>query len=133
MKIFSVKNENLSFFNRPIYVESVEEALSYIQNILSSDADRALLHLKNELSLVYLGDIDFTTGKITPCEDLTLCWSLADIFDSVPSDRIPQNALELQKEINSLREQISNISEVMKEVKHDNACRECRNYRKKTV
>lgn len=72
MKIYSIKNEKLSFFNRPIYVESSNEALSYIQNILMSDADRALLGLKSDLSLYELGEIDFSTGIIHSLKNLVL-------------------------------------------------------------
>ena len=102
MKIFSIKNEKLGFFNRPIYCESEAEALSYIQNILMSDADRALSNLKDDLALYYLGDIDFTTGIIYASEDYFRCsdissdvklspaWvcSLREIFDTIPDDKL---------------------------------------------
>lgn len=98
MKIFSIKNEKLEFFNRPIYCESEAEALSYIQNILMSDADRALSNLKDDLSLYYLGDIDFTSGCISPscfetvegkmCYDSICVCSLREIFDTIPEDKL---------------------------------------------
>lgn len=96
MKIFSIKNEKLGFFNRPIYCESEAEALSYIQNVLMSDADRALSNLKDDLSLYYLGDIDFTTGIITPSmfdeQSSTDCnnyvCDLREIFDTIPEDKL---------------------------------------------
>lgn len=97
MKIYSIKNEKLGFFNRPIYCESDPEALSYIQNVLMSDADRALSGLKDDLALYCLGDIDFTTGYIYPFafttsdgdefKPLLIC-SLKDIFDSIPEDKL---------------------------------------------
>ncbi len=97
MKIYSIKNEKLGFFNRPIYCESDAEALSYIQNVLMSDADRALSGLKDVLSLYKLGDIDFTTGYINSYAFTThdgeefkpvLVCSLKEIFDSIPEDKI---------------------------------------------
>lgn len=109
MKIFSIKNEKLSFFNRPIYVESAEEALSYIQNILMSDADRALLGLKDDLSLVYLGDIDFVTGKIDPCKKPVTVTPLADIFATIPEDQIPRNERYFMEEIEKLKKALSEL------------------------
>lgn len=100
MKIFSIKNEKLGFFNRPIYCESEAEALSYIQNVLMSDADRALSSLKDDLSLYDLGYIDFTNGIIKPstnildpitnelCIEPILVCSLRDIFDTIPEDKL---------------------------------------------
>lgn len=90
MRIYGIKNEKIGFFNRPIYVESAEEALSYIQNILMSDAERALQGLRDDLALYYQGDIDFTTGVITPAEGgPRMVCGLSDIFNSIPKDRIP--------------------------------------------
>lgn len=100
MNIYSIKNEKLGFFNRPIYCESDAEALSYIQNVLMSDADRALTGLKDDLALYFLGSIDFTTGVIysgnvlmsEKLDDLSdtpikVC-SLRDIFDTIPEDKL---------------------------------------------
>lgn len=109
MKIFSIKNEKLSFFNRPIYVESAEEALSYIQNVLMSDADRALLGLKDDLSLVYLGDIDFVTGKIDACKKPVTITPLADIFATIPEDKIPRNEKFIMQELESLKAKLSEL------------------------
>lgn len=95
MNIYSIKNEKLGFFNRPIYCESSSEALSYIQNILMSDADRALKGLRGDLALYYLGAINFETGVIDPCiyrdnfEPIFVC-SLDDIFDSIPEEKVPR-------------------------------------------
>lgn len=114
MKIFSVKNEKLSFFNRPIYVESAEEALSYIQNILMSDADRALIGLKDDLSLVYLGDIDFVTGKIEPCKKPVTITPLADIFASIPEDKIPRNERYIMEQIEKIGRAINELEREVK-------------------
>lgn len=149
MKIFSIKNEQIGFFNRPIYCESEAEALSYIQNVLMSDADRALLGLKDQLALYYLGDIDFTTGLITPPMTVSsdpsefgttysklpvfVC-GLLEIFNMIPEDRVPQTAKQLSKRIDNLVEHLDAIDECMKEVKsHDDSCASCRNYRSKAV
>lgn len=98
MNIYSIKNEKLGFFNRPIYCESSAEALSYIQNILMSDADRALKGLRGDLALYLLGEIDFTTGDIFTSDfsgyEGTACpayiCSLDDIFDSIPEEKVPR-------------------------------------------
>lgn len=98
MKIFSIKNEKLGFFNRPIYCESEAEALSYIQNVLMSDSDRALSNLKDDLSLYCLGYIDFENGIIVPvgadgCDTnvqprpFMVC-SLREIFDTIPEEKL---------------------------------------------
>lgn len=106
MNIYSIKNEKLSFFNRPIYTESFNEALSYLQNVLMSDSDRALIGLKDDLALYHLGEIDFVTGKIdSPKKPVKVC-DLKDIFDSIPSDSVPQTA-------NQLRDLIMDLSRRM--------------------
>lgn len=120
MKIFSIKNEKLSFFNRPIYCESAEEALSYIQNILMSDADRALLGLKDDLSLVYLGDIDFVTGKIEPCKKPVIVTPLADIFASIPEDKIPRNEKYFMEQLEKLGRALSDLDKEVQEL-HGNS------------
>lgn len=89
-------------FNRPIYVESAEEALSYVQNILMSDADRALLGLKNDLSLYLLGEIDFVKGKIDSCKKPLLVCSLSDIFATIPEDKIPRNEKYFMEQLDKL-------------------------------
>lgn len=99
MLIFSIKNEKLGFFNRPIYVESSNEALSYIQNILMSDADRVMLGLKNDLALYAQGEIDFTTGIITGFKHPKKVCDLVEIFDSIPEDKIPQTSKVLTERI----------------------------------
>lgn len=103
MNIYSIKNEKLGFFNRPIYCESEAEALSYIQNVLMSDADRALSNLKSDLALYFLGSIDFKTGIIAsslaqidsfdesfPLDNyapVRIC-SLEEIFNTIPADKL---------------------------------------------
>ena len=86
-KIFAIKNEKINFFNRPIYCTSHNEALSMIQNILMSDADRALIGLKSDLSLYFLGTINFVTGEIISSGPELVC-TLEDIFDSIPVDKL---------------------------------------------
>lgn len=135
MNIYSIKNEKLGFFNRPIYCESDAEALSYIQNVLMSDADRALSGLKDDLSLYWLGCIDFTLGDIyavncecyedihalagdnlkNPCIRFTpekIC-SLRDIFDTIPEDKLKpaltrDDVVRLYEEIERLKESLHN-------------------------
>ena len=109
MRIYSVKNEKLDFFNRPMYFESSNECLAYLMNVLQSDADRALIGLKNDLSLYDLGEIDFITGFIKSNKRPFLVTTLSSLFDSIPEDRIPQTA-------NELRDRISKIEEVIKNV-----------------
>lgn len=129
MKIFSIKNEKLNYFNKPIYAESSNEALSYIQNVLMSDADRALLSLRGDLSLYLLGEIDFTSGKLTAV-DPELILPLDDIFASIPSDRVPQTANELRKSIYNLSERLDAFDKIIKEVSKNDCKTLCKHYKK---
>lgn len=128
MKIFSIKNEKLNYFNKPIYAESQNEALSYIQNVLMSDADRALLSLRGDLSLYYLGEIDFVAGKLTGV-DPELITSLDGIFATIPEDRVPQTANELRKSINNLAERLDGFDEILKEVSKNDCKETCKHYK----
>lgn len=112
MLIFSIKNEKLGFFNRPIYCESSNEALTYVQNVLMSDADRALRGLKGELALYALGEIDFVTGKISVCkrEPCKIC-DLEGIFDSIPEEKVPRDSQALLRKIEELSSRIKSIEE----------------------
>lgn len=118
MHIYSIKNEKLNFFNRPIYVESFNEALSYIQNILMSDADRALIGLKGDLALYHLGRIDFTTGVINALKHPKKVCDLQDIFNSIPEDKVPQTASVLHRMIDELAARVADL-ENPKEVSAD--------------
>lgn len=143
MNIYSIKNEKLGFFNRPIYCESEQEALSYIQNILMSDADRALSGLKGDLALYRLGSIDFTSGVIMPTlkksdsldesnlvenyEPWFIC-SLEEIFDSIPKERLKpaltaedfkkvlSELEQLKKDCSELNDKIDNHRHFRKEI-----------------
>lgn len=102
MNIYSIKNEKLGYFNRPIFCESDIEARSLILNILMSDSDRAMVGLKGDLSLYYLGHIDFKSGLISPSFELNECCSddsddiykplfvcsLDDLFEMIPKDKL---------------------------------------------
>lgn len=110
MNIYSIKNEKLDFFNRPIYCESFNEALSYLQNVLMSDADRALIGLKDDLALYHLGEIDFVTGKINQKKVQKVC-DLREIFETVPEDKIPRNERTLFSMIEKLGERVKNMEE----------------------
>ena len=132
MNIYSIKNEKLNFFNRPIYCESDNEALSYIQNVLMSDADRALSSLKGDLSLYLLGSIDFVTGIIAPSVNIhdvdyvegetlpiKIC-SLEDIFNSIPEERLkPAVTVENIKYLDELIKKLGTELEALKTHKHD--------------
>ena len=137
MNIYSIKNEKLGFFNRPIYCESEAEALSYIQNVLMSDADRALSNLKGDLALYHLGEIDFTTGIISPCVKDTVSeefgyslefspefvCTLEEIFNTIPEDRLKPKLTEkdLQKaydKIKDLENTVIDLSDKLKSHKH---------------
>lgn len=137
MNIYSVKNEKLGFFNRPIYCESEAEALSMIQNILMSDADRALSNLKGDLALYYLGSIDFTNGYIKPslceCEyddfgpdtrpqPLFIC-TLEEVFNTIPEDMLkPKLTVDdmhrAYEKIKSLEDTVSSLENKLKCHKH---------------
>lgn len=88
MNIYSIKNEKTGFFNRPIYCESENEALTYIQNVLMSDSDRALSSLKGYLALYYLGYIDFVSGIIDTENNPSKICDLEDIFNTIPADKL---------------------------------------------
>lgn len=109
MKIFSIKNEKLSFFNRPIYVESSNEALSYVQNVLMSDSDRALVGLKDDLALYEIGEIDFTDGTVRGLKKPVKCADLASIFESIPEDKIPRTEREIDKALKWLDERVKTL------------------------
>lgn len=128
MNIYSIKNEKLGFFNRPIYCESDAEALSYIQNILMSDADRALRGLKGDLVLYKLGEINFVNGSIDPCcisdsngglmgEPVLIC-SLEEIFDSIPAESIKCIDKEIQLKFDAAAEEIANLKERLAEAEN---------------
>lgn len=106
MNIYSIKNEKLGFFNRPVYCESDPEALSYIQNVLMSDADRALLHMKDDLSLYFIGTINFVSGVIKTPRKPILVSGLSDIFASIPEDKIPRSESFFREKIKNLEERI---------------------------
>lgn len=125
MKIFSIKNEKLNFFNRPIYCESSAEALTYIQNVLMSDSDRALSGLKADLSLYELGEIDFTTGSITACslvdsngntiiDPIKVC-GLEEIFETIPADRLKPAITS--SDLEACYEKISTLTETVSKLK----------------
>lgn len=109
MFIYSIKNEKIGFFNRPIYCESPNEALTYIQNVLSSDADRALLHLKDDLVLYELGSIDFTSGYINPHDDPLPVIPLSDIFNTIPKDVIPRNEKQIIALFEDLKSRVDSL------------------------
>lgn len=138
MNIYSIKNEKLGFFNRPIYCESEQEALSYIQNILMSDADRALSGLKGDLALYWLGSIDFTSGVIMPTlkksdsldesnlvenyEPWFVC-SLEEIFDSIPKERLKpaltaEDFKKVLSELEQLKKDCSELNDKIDNHKH---------------
>lgn len=81
MKVFAIKNTKLNYFNRPIYAENEAEALSYIQNVLASDSDRALRNLADDTILVEIGEYNSSTGMLLPCREL-----LVAILDNFHED-----------------------------------------------
>lgn len=118
MNIYSIKNEKLSFFNRPMYFESTNECLAYLTNVLMSDADRALLGLKDDLALYCLGSIDFVSGIIDARKGFPhKLMDLREIFESIPTDRVPQTAKQLQQNIEAVNEKIDKLR---KELLNDN-------------
>ena len=128
MNIYSIKNEKLGYFNRPIYCESEAEALSYIQNVLMSDADRALSNLKADLALYNLGTIDFTSGVIVSGDFPIFICSLEEIFNTIPEERLKPKLTEadmkrayekiasLEKTVEELNDKISSHRHHRKEI-----------------
>lgn len=129
MKIFSIKNEKLGFFNRPIYCESAQEAMSYIQNVLCTDVDKALFGLKDDLALYYLGDIDYVTGVIVPAvlpvdvideanpaasyAPMFVC-GLRDIFDSIPDEMVKPTVT--RDEVKAIVEKVKSLENSLQSV-----------------
>lgn len=109
MKIYAIKNEKLNFFNRPVYVESSNEALSYIQNILMSDADRVLIGLRSDLALYEIGEIDFVSGFIRGLKKPEKICTLESVFDSIPDDKVPQNERAITEQLIKLTKEINDI------------------------
>lgn len=139
MKIYQIVNNEINFWNRPFFAENDSEAISYIQNILMSDADRALIGLRDQLSLYCTGeyismpdknyddDIDLSyRPSIIGCDPVHIC-RLDFIFDSIPADRVPRTAVQLKKSIddqadlfkksvNLLSEKIDTLDDCFKEL-----------------
>lgn len=109
MNIYSIKNEKLEFFNRPIYCESSNEALTLVQNILMSDADRALIGLRSDLALYFLGTIDFVSGKIEAVKKPIRIEGLDKIFDSIPEDKVPRTENQLRNLIRQLSDEVDDL------------------------
>lgn len=136
MKIYQIVNNEINFWNRPFFAENDSEAISYIQNILMSDADRALIGLRDHLSLYctgeynsmpdqYAAEYDFAPS-IIGCDPVHIC-RLDFIFDSIPADRVPRTAVQLKKSIddqadlfkksvNLLSEKIDTLDDCFKEL-----------------
>lgn len=122
-KIYCIKNTKTGFCNRPIYVNSEQEALNVIQNILIADTDKALFGLKKELELIYLGEYDDVNGVIYPCVDgegnssnYVVC-SLEFIFDSIPKEFIKPAVT--RDEISALVEKVRTLSDELTSLRSD--------------
>lgn len=107
MKIYTIRNTELNYSNRPFYFESDEEAKQYVLNVLCSDSDRALSNLRDVLRLDCIGSIDFTSGCITDTSVYSVCM-LSEIWAFVPSERVPRDSLKLNSDIKELSEKLSN-------------------------
>lgn len=128
MMMFSIKNEKLGFFNRPIFANSANEALSLIQNILMSDSDRALSGLKSDLALYKVGEFDQVSGFLYFADareadfDVDFCYgfpilisSLEDIFNSIPEESLKPALTQkdfdvLLEKYNLLQEKLNKLS-----------------------
>lgn len=119
MNIYSIKNEKLGFFNRPIYCENNAEALSYIQNVLMSDADRALLGLKDDLALYFLGTFNSDSGIIGGIIEPQLVCSLREIFDTIPEDKIPRSERQINESMKYLDGEIKKLQGILDTLKVD--------------
>ena len=122
-KIYCIKNTKTGFCNRPIYVNSQEEALNVIQNILIADTDKALFGLKNDLVLLSLGDYDDVNGVIIPHIDenkmpchIEVC-TLESIFDSIPKEFLKPAVT--REEISALVEKVRNLSDELTSLRSD--------------
>ena len=122
-KIYCIKNTKTGFCNRPIYVNSEEEALNVIQNILIADTDKALFGLKKDLVLLYLGLYDDVKGVIIPHLDkdgfssnVEVC-TLEAIFDSIPKELVKPAVT--RDEISALVDKVRLLTTELAELRSD--------------
>ena len=115
MKVYSIYNRRLQYYNKPFYAENDAEAKTYILNILASDSDRYLSLMKDDLALCLVSTFDTVTGCFnTDSEvDITSPWHIVDISDLyklLPDDRVPRDSLYLRSRIEELQNTIEEKS-----------------------
>lgn len=129
MLVYSIKNTVTGFFNRPIYVNSQQEALNLIQNILITDKDKALFGLKDKLELYFIGRWDDVNGiffpHVEPKDDVIVesnmfVCSLKDIFDSIPEEFLQPELT--RDDIKACVEKIQYLSSELLELKNRYDC-----------
>lgn len=126
MNLYSIRNEKLGFSNRPLFAENDAEALNYIQNVLMADADRALLGLKNDLALYFIGVFDSERGVLerlydpdNDCSTSVKICDLVDLFNTIPEDKIPRSERQISENLRILDEKFSALSDKLATLKVD--------------
>lgn len=94
MNIYTIRNTEIGYSNRPFYFESDSEALQYVLNVLTADSDRSLINLRDCLVLECIGSIDFDIGVITSTEKRIVS-DLQSIWARVPTECMPRTSKEL--------------------------------------
>lgn len=115
MNIYTIRNTEIGYSNRPFYFESDSEALQYVLNVLTADSDRSLINLRDCLLLECIGSIDFEAGNIISTERRIVS-DLESIWARVPTECMPRTSKELVNminknvgRVNSLEEQLNKI------------------------
>lgn len=104
MFIYSIKNEKISYFNKPIFAVSDEEALNILRSTIASDYTGGLLALCSELSFYCNGTVDFTTGHYSSFKKPRFICSvdkfMEDVVDTILRSNFEyQNSLENSSEV----------------------------------
>lgn len=94
MNIYTIRNTEIGYSNRPFYFDSDSEALQYVLNVLTADSDRSLINLRDCLVLECIGCIDFEIGVITYTEKRIVS-DLQSIWARVPTECMPRTSKEL--------------------------------------
>lgn len=115
MNIYTIRNTEINYSNRPFYFESDSEALQYVLNVLTADSDRSLINLRDCLVLECIGSIDFNSGVITST-DRRVVSDLQAIWARVPSECMPRTSKEIITMINERDKRVNDLSDKLDKI-----------------